>query len=106
MLSRWRGTELKLVKPYLLAGAELTWLKEPGDEGETASSHFLSPTAGVGAELKLNHHASLNAEYRQNMAGGDRRISGVTLGLTYALFGADEEDADEAKDEAAEEKKP
>ncbi len=98
LLSRWRGTELKLIKPYILAGAELTWLKEPGDEGETLSSHFLSPTVGVGAELKLNHHASLNAEYRQNMAGGGRRISGVTLGLTYALFGGDAEDEDgEAK---------
>lgn len=107
MLSRWRGAELKLLKPYILAGAELTWLKEPGEEeGEKITSHFLSPTVGVGAELKLNHHASLNAEYRQNLAGGDRRISGVTLGLTYALFGGDDEDEDEAQDEPKEEKKP
>lgn len=106
LLSRWRGTELKLIKPYILAGAELTWLKEPGDDGEKLSSHFLSPTVGVGAELRLNHHASLNAEYRRNMAGGDRRISGVTLGLTYALFGGEEEKEDEAKEEPGEGKKP
>jgi len=99
LLSRWRGTELKLVKPYILAGAEMTWLREPDEEGEKVTSRFISPTVGIGAELKLNHHASLNAEYRQNMAGGDRRISGVTLGLTYALFGGDEAKDEDKKEE-------
>jgi opacity protein-like surface antigen len=96
MLSRWRGNELKLLKPYVLAGAEMTWLREPDDEGKKATSRFISPAVGLGAELKLTRYASLNAEYRQNMAGGDRRISGVTLGLTYALFGGDDEDEEAA----------
>lgn len=97
LLTRWGGKELKTVRPYLLAGVELTWLKEPDQEepGEYISSRFLSPTAGYGVELRLNHRASLNAEFRSNLAGGSRRVSGVTLGLTYALFGAEEETAEE-----------
>lgn len=95
LLSGWRGKELKTARPYLLAGVELTWLKEPDPEEEGAyiSSRFLSPTVGAGVELKLNHRLSLNAEYRRNLSGGERRISGMTLGLTYALFGAEEEEA-------------
>jgi len=104
LLSRWKGTELEVIKPYLLAGVELTWLTEPDEEGEKVSSRFLSPTVGAGLEIKLNKRASLNAEFRQNMEGGARRIAGVTLGLTYAIFGADEEEP--AKTEkAADEKK-
>jgi hypothetical protein len=97
LLSSWGGAQLETARPYLLAGVELTRLREPsGDEdGGTASSRYLSPTVGLGLEFKLNRRASLNAEYRQNLSGGERRISGVTLGLTYAIFGADEEDDDE-----------
>lgn len=91
-LSRWRGLELKAVRPYLLAGAELTRLKEPDEEGGRTSSGFLSPAVGVGVELKLNRRASFNVEYRTNTVGGDRRVSGMTLGLTYAILGADEEE--------------
>ncbi|MBI4350186.1 MAG: outer membrane beta-barrel protein [Elusimicrobia bacterium] len=94
LLSGWGGEELGTVKPYLLAGVELTWLKEPDEEepGRYISSRFLSPTAGAGVEVKLNHRLSLSAEYRQNLTGGDRRISGMTLGLNYAIFGAEEEE--------------
>lgn len=92
MLSRLRGSELKLLKPYLLAGAELTRLSEPDDEGGRAVSRFLSPTAGLGAELGLSRRVSLNVEYRSNFAGGGRRISGLTLGLSYAILGGDEEE--------------
>lgn len=92
MLSRWRGKDLEAVKPYLLAGAELTWLKEPDEEeGGSVSSRYVSPTAGCGLEFKLNRRVSLNAEYRQNFSGGSRRISGVTLGLTWTLLGAQED---------------
>lgn len=92
LLSRWRGTELETLKPYLLAGAEFTRLTEPDEEGKRTSSSFLSPAVGIGLELKLNSHASLNAEYRRNLAGGGRRVSGATLGISYALFGADDGD--------------
>lgn len=100
LLSRWRGTELKTLKPYLLAGVELTRLKEPDpdEEGETISSRFLSPAVGLGVELRLNRRASFNVEYRQNLAGGLRRISGITLGLTYAIFGEGEEGDEGEKD--------
>lgn len=106
LLSGWRGKELKTVKPYLLAGVELTWLKEPDEEepGRYISSRFISPTAGCGVELKINHRVSLNAEYRQNLSGGDRRISGMTLGLNYAIFGAEEEEEGAEKPEAENEK--
>ena len=101
LLSGWRGRELKTVKPYLLAGVELTWLKEPNSEaaGSYVSSRFLSPTVGYGVEVKVNHRVSLSAEYRRNLAGGGRRVSGMTLGLSYAILGGDEEDG-----EAGEEK--
>lgn len=92
MLSRWRGADLEFFKPYLLAGAELTWLSEPDEEtGGDTVSRFLAPTVGAGVELKLSRRVSLNAEFRRNLAGGERRVSGATLGLSYALFGGEEE---------------
>ncbi|MDA8132538.1 MAG: outer membrane beta-barrel protein [Elusimicrobia bacterium] len=91
MLSRWRGAELEAVKPYLLAGAELTRLREKNDDGERVTSSFLAPTLGAGLEFKLNRRLSLSAEYRSNLAGGARRVSGATLGLSWKLFGGDEE---------------
>ncbi len=95
LLTRWRGKKLKSVKPYLLAGAELTFLKEPDEEeGGTISSSFISPTAGFGLELKLNRRISINAEYRQNLSSGARRVSGTTLGLNYAIFGGEDEEDD------------
>ena len=99
LLSRWRGREFETVKPYLLAGAALTWLKEPDPDnaGEKKSATFLSPTAGAGAEFKLSHRASLNIEYRRNFYRGDRRMVGVTLGLSYAIFGGDEEETDKSE---------
>ncbi|MDD5208648.1 MAG: hypothetical protein PHV36_04630 [Elusimicrobiales bacterium] len=101
LLSGWRGREFKTVKPYLLAGVELTWLKEPDTEEESgyASSRFISPTLGYGVELKINHSVSLNAEYRRNLSGGGRRVSGMTLGLSYAILGGDEDEAEKEKEE-------
>lgn len=100
LLSGWRGREFKTVKPYLLAGVELTWLKEPDSEEVSgyASSRFVSPTLGYGVELKINHSVSLNAEYRRNLSGGGRRVSGMTLGLSYAILGGDEEDGEAEKE--------
>lgn len=98
LLSRWRGTKLETLKPYLLAGAELTLLEETDADGGETSSIFLSPTAGLGLELKLNSRASFNVEYRRNFSGGSRRIYGLTLGFSYAVFGAGEETAEEEKD--------
>jgi len=93
MLTRWQGKELKALKPYLLTGAELTRLTETNAEGGTAVSTFLSPTLGLGAELKLTGKASLKIEYRTNLAGGTRSVSGLTLGISYAfLGGTDKED--------------
>jgi len=97
-LSRWGEKEFETFKPYLLAGAELSWLKEntEDDDGEySTSSKFLSPVAGAGAELKLGAKTGLTVEYRSNLAGGGRRLSGLTLGLTYTLFGAKEEEPEE-----------
>ncbi|MDA8130942.1 MAG: outer membrane beta-barrel protein [Elusimicrobia bacterium] len=91
MLSRWRGKELEAVKPYLLAGAELTRLRERNDDGERVTSRFLAPTLGAGLEFKLNRRLSLSAEYRSNLAGGARRVSGATLGLSWKLLGGEEE---------------
>lgn len=100
LLSGWRGREFKTVKPYLLAGVEMTWLKEPDSEEESgyASSRFISPTLGYGVELKINHSVSLNAEYRRNLSGGGRRVSGMTLGLSYAILGGDEEEDEDEKE--------
>jgi len=99
LLSRWRGKEFETVKPYLLAGAELTWLKEPDPDnaGKRISATFLSPTAGVGAEFKLSGRASLNIEYRRNFYSDDRRIVGVTMGLNYAVFGGDEDEPEKTE---------
>ena len=102
-LSRWGGEELETFKPYLLTGVELSWLKETTEDG-AVSSRFLAPVIGMGLEMKLNSRACLNLEYRRNLAGGDRSMSGLTLGLSYALFGAEEEKAEE-KEENKEEGK-
>ncbi len=103
LLSGWRGKEFKTVKPYLLAGVELTWLKEPSSEveGGYLSSRFVSPTLGYGVELKINHSVSLNVEYRRNLSGGARRVSGMTLGLSYAILGGDEEEDEAEKEKEA-----
>jgi opacity protein-like surface antigen len=100
LLSGWRGREFKAVKPYLLAGVELTWLKEPDseEEGGYVSSRFISPTLGYGVELKINHSVTLNAEYRRNLTGRSRRVSGMTLGLSYAILGGDDEDGEPEKE--------
>ncbi len=100
LLSGWRGREFKTVKPYLLAGVELTWMKEPDSEQESGyvSSRFISPTLGYGVELKINHSVSLNAEYRRNLTGRSRRVSGMTLGLSYAILGGDDEDSEAEKE--------
>ena len=99
LLSRWRGREFETVKPYLLAGAQLTWLKEPDPDnaGDNRSNTFLSPTVGAGAEFMLSHRASLNIEYRRNFYSDDRRMVGVTLGLTYAVFGGEEEEPEKTE---------
>ena len=99
LLTRWRGTEFETVKPYLLAGAALTWLKEPDPDnaGENITTTFLSPTAGAGAEFKLSGRASLNIEYRRNFYSDDRRMVGVTLGLNYAIFGGEEEEPEKTE---------
>jgi opacity protein-like surface antigen len=92
MLARWHGADLKAFQPYLLAGAELTWLRESPDDGGTRRSCFLSPTTGIGAEFKLTKDTALKAEYRTNFSGGARRMSGLTLGLSYDIFGGDKDD--------------
>lgn len=84
-LSRWKGRDLEGA-PYLLLGAEYTRLRESGEGGRT-TSRYLSPAVGLGAEFKLTEKVSFKAEYRQNLAGGDRRIAGLTLGFAYELFG-------------------
>ncbi len=92
MLVRWGGKELRTAKPYLLAGAELTRLKETDGEGAKSVSVFLSPTLGFGAEMKLTGHTSLKAEYRANLERGARRLSGVTLGVVYYFLGGTDEE--------------
>ncbi|HNW44363.1 MAG TPA: outer membrane beta-barrel protein [Elusimicrobiales bacterium] len=92
LLSRWRGAEPAGLQPYLLAGAEFTRLRERDAEDEPRNSRFLSPTAGFGAEYKLTDRVGLKAEYRTNFSGGPRRLSGLTLGFSYAFFAAEEEE--------------
>lgn len=97
-LARFGEKELETVRPYLLAGLEYSWMEETSedDDGTTVSStRFLAPVAGAGLELKLNSRAALNLEYRSNLAGGARRISGLTLGVSYAIIGAEEEGGEE-----------
>ncbi|MBU2574212.1 MAG: porin family protein [Elusimicrobia bacterium] len=94
LLSRWRDKELETFKPYLLTGLELSWLTETV-EGEVYSSRFLSPVLGAGMELELSGRTSLNLEYRRNLAGGERSLSGLTVGVSYAVLGAEEEEAEE-----------
>lgn len=93
--TRFGEKELDTIKPYLLAGLEYSWMKETSEEEdgtEVSSTRFLSPVAGAGLEVKLNSRAALNIEYRSNLAGGGRRISGLTLGVSYAVIGGEEEE--------------
>lgn len=99
-LTRFGEKDLETIKPYLLAGLEYSWMKETsGDEDGTtvSSTRFLSPVAGAGLELKLNSRSALSVEYRSNLAGGARRISGLTLGVSYAILGGEEEDEESEK---------
>lgn len=95
-LSRLGEKEPDIFKPYLLTGLQLSWLKETTEDDEgtssSSSSRFLSPVVGGGVEWKLSGRTGLNLEYRSNLAGGGRRISGLTLGVSYALFGAEEQE--------------
>lgn len=89
MLRRWGKEELETLKPYLLGGLELSWLKETND-GERTFSNFLSPTLGLGMQVKLTSRSGLNLEYRQNLSRGDRRLSSFTVGFSYAIFSTEE----------------
>lgn len=98
-LSRWGETKFETFQPYLLTGLELSRLKETTEDEDDGtysySSRFLSPVAGAGAEWKLGARTGLTIEYRTNLEGGGRRISGLSLGISYSLFGSEEEEEKE-----------
>ncbi|MCX5786020.1 MAG: outer membrane beta-barrel protein [Elusimicrobia bacterium] len=89
MLTRLNGKDLKAVRPYLLAGMELTALKENSSD-ESHKITFASPTFGLGLEFNVTSKASLNIEYQQNIQEGVTRRSSVMCGLSYAILGAEE----------------
>ena len=88
MLTRFKGSDLKVVKPYMLAGMELTALKENSSE-ENRKITFASPTFGLGLEFHVTSKASLSIEYQQNLQEGPTRRSSVMCGLSYDIFGAE-----------------
>lgn len=87
MLTAQEGKKEPLLKPYLLAGAEFTRLKERDGEGGMEVSRFVSPAVGAGLEFKVGARTDLKIEYRRNLAGGDRRLSGISVGLSWTLLG-------------------
>ena len=86
MFTRLNGKDLETIRPYLLAGVELTALKENA-EAESRKITFVSPTFGLGLEFTVNRKARLGIEYQQNLEEGSTRRSNVMCGLSYAIFG-------------------